>query len=50
MICPICKERKTHGDWWTCKACTKLPTERYFEEMINYYNNTIDGILAKLWS
>lgn len=35
--CPICKERRTHLDWWTCKPCGKLPIKEYTEHLIKIF-------------
>lgn len=38
-ICPICKERKTHRDWWTCKGCAKRTTvEEYTGFLIKHFS------------
>ena len=24
-------------EWWTCKPCSKMPTKKYLNHLINYY-------------
>lgn len=36
--CPICKKKKKHLDWWTCKECSKrLNVDKYIKELIKYF-------------
>ena len=37
--CPICKAKRQHLDWWTCKECSKkLSVEEYTKELIKYFS------------
>lgn len=36
-ICPICKVKQTHLNWWTCKECSHLPIDVFNKEMTKYF-------------
>jgi len=35
--CPICKRKRQHLDWWTCKECSHLPIDIFIKELIKYF-------------
>ena len=36
-ICPICKRKPTHLNWWCCKECSHLPIGKFNEELSKYF-------------
>ena len=39
--CPICKRKRTHLDWWTCKECSRLSIQEYNKYLFKIFGEKI---------